>query len=151
MSLIKVSYHYSNQLGREGIDVGAHHSEIPTLVNFSGLLLDVSAGSIVLGICFVTRFLERGELDRPDDILDSVEEVRVLLAPPERVNHVFNTDASLLTQQFFDQHVVRNGHSLRVFAFQVASLADHFVEDFLGGLAPGHVILDQQQLLESVC
>ena len=71
-----------------------------------GLLLDLSAGCIMLCVCFVAWLLERGELDRPYDFFNSLEEIRVLLAPPERVNDIFDADAAVFTQQLFDEYVV---------------------------------------------
>ena len=115
-----------------------------------GLLLDLSSSSIVFSVCFFACLLEWGELDRPDDLFDCLEEVWVLLASPERVNYILNTDAALFAQQLLDEHIVRDGHSLRVFALQVASLANHFVQDFLAWRAPCHVVLHQEQLLEGV-
>lgn len=93
-------------MGNEVVDVGAHHSEIPTFVHSGGLLLDLSSSGIVLGVCLVAWFLERGKLDWPNDFLDSLEEVRVLLASPERVNHILDTDAAMLAQQLLDENVV---------------------------------------------
>ena len=75
-------------------------------MNSGSLLLDLSASGIVLRVCFVARLLERGKLNRPHDILDSLVKVRVLLALPERVNDILNADAAVLAQQLFDEDVV---------------------------------------------
>ena len=67
-------------------------------MNSGGLLLDFSSSGVMLGIGLITWFLEWSKLERPDSLLDDLEEIRVLLASPECVDDVLDTDAAVLAQ-----------------------------------------------------
>jgi hypothetical protein len=90
-------------------------------------------------------------LHRPERSLDGFINCFVFVASPKGFDNIFNTDASSrLSEQFFNQNIVRHRDSLSVLIFQEPSLADKVFYNLLGGDTIRHIVNYGQQLLDIV-
>ena len=105
-------------------------------------------------ICLLYGLLEGSKLKWPQDLVDFLEDLNTvgLLALPEGVNDVLNTDASvctvlLLSEKLFDEHVVGNGELL-IILLEESTLSDEIVDHLLVWVTIGNIILDNGDLSE---
>jgi len=144
-----VEVSHSDQLSYEVVHGGSHVSKVPSFVDHGGGSLDVAASCVMFDVRNIGGLLQGSQLDWPDGFLDRPVELVVALALPECLDYVFHTDDALLSEQLFNEHVVRDGDSFELL-LEVTTLSDDLFEDHLGGGAPADVVLDEQKLLEVV-
>ena len=90
-------------------------------------------------------------MHRPERSLDGFINCFVFVASPKGFDNIFNTDASSrLSEQFFNQNIVRHRDSLSVLIFQEPSLADEVFYNLLSGDTIRHIVNYGQQLLDIV-
>jgi len=82
-------------------------------------------------------------------LLHSFVSFLFFFALPEGLNDILNADAACaLSEQFFDEHIVRDRHSLFLCIPQEASFANKVIHQFFTRSAVRHIVDDDKQLLE---
>ena len=64
------------------------------------------------------------------------------------VYYILDTYAIIVSEQFFNQHVISNWHLLPVF-LEESSLSDEVIDYSLVWVSEGNIVLDDQKLRQS--
>ena len=121
---------------------------ISSLFNSGVFLSDISSVCIMTQVTLFNRLLERSQLKWVHLSLNRLKSFSVFKAFVNSVNYILDTDAVVLSEELFDQHIIGDWQLL-TFLLQKTSFPDEIIHDSFGWVTKSEIVLYDHELLQS--